>query len=386
MGTLSRELIVGAVHAIILASSRPQEAKVLALTRCGGAKWLRSFTSTREILRCHVAKRPIEVERAQKAQPEYTVMFFRMQLYTHGLCHIHRALASGRRVEGWKIDKEQQPEDDETFAESGQRVVVRDQGPLKGSNDWSDDVLSMGEVDGLTAVFVKPLGEPLVFVCPENVINGDEKPLNPDSVEHLARGTPVALGRTSNWTVTPFINAAGELVLTTLIVRGESVSNDSLADMVAISGHMASDLGLSATKKGSTDDDVFFNTFAGPGGLVDCLERRKLSLFCPAIIILDGHASRLTENLARYLANHSIYAIIMPSHTSMIHQACDNGKMKLLETTFSRIYIWNARISGVINTRTSPNQVCIPSCSRIGAESRCHDQLLEARWLEQWAD
>ena len=91
LGTLSREIIVAEAHAIILSSARPLEARAIALTRCGGARWLRDFSSSREVLRCHLYKRPIEIERAQKAQPEYTVMFLRMQFYAHGLCQIHRA-------------------------------------------------------------------------------------------------------------------------------------------------------------------------------------------------------------------------------------------------------------------------------------------------------
>jgi hypothetical protein len=49
-------------------------------------------------------KKPMEIQRAMKAQPEITTDYFRLLLHTHALCHIHRVIASGESINGWTIN------------------------------------------------------------------------------------------------------------------------------------------------------------------------------------------------------------------------------------------------------------------------------------------
>jgi hypothetical protein len=108
--------------------------------------------------------RPLELERAIKNQPEFTLDFWRLLMHTYALMHIHRVLASGMRVEGWCFNKH--------------NYVTREDG---SGNGLGIDVLSLRKVDELTVYWVIPLDQPLIFPNPRLIFNVDEKPLIPDS-------------------------------------------------------------------------------------------------------------------------------------------------------------------------------------------------------------
>ena len=154
-----------------------------------------------------------------------------------------------------------------------------------------------------------------------------EKPLKPDSVERRAIGTPVANGRIGNWTVTPFFNAHNNCCFVpSSCAEKESQSLSSLTWSFLMDEWRWQQ--LSATVKGSTDDVTFFNTLAMEGGLIDEMKKSGLCKANPGIIILYGHSSRLSGKLAPFLASHSVYCTIMPSHTSTVSGKGWLGKMK----------------------------------------------------------
>ena len=101
------------------------------------------------------------LERAMKSQPEFALQYSRALLHYHALCHIQRKIATGTVVPGWVL-----PAHD---------LVTRENG--KGRKPGRD-VLCVK--NGL--IWVIPLNEELEFNDPKFVINGDEKPISPDSI------------------------------------------------------------------------------------------------------------------------------------------------------------------------------------------------------------
>jgi hypothetical protein len=107
-------------------------------------------------------------------------------------------------------------------------------------------------------------------------------------------------------------------------------------------------LGLTATVKGSQTDESFFSLLkhgvipallrAGCVGIVRSTFRSdrcaRLSPTNPAMLQLDGHSSRLTPAVAELLIAYNICAFIIPSHTSTIHQAADNGLQALTQRLY----------------------------------------------------
>eukprot|EP01104_Vermistella_antarctica_P019411 TRINITY_DN758_c0_g1_i9.p1 TRINITY_DN758_c0_g1~~TRINITY_DN758_c0_g1_i9.p1 ORF type:complete len:496 (-),score=81.03 TRINITY_DN758_c0_g1_i9:144-1631(-) len=299
------------------------------LKRMGGKDWLAALKKRpgTNFLKAHVVKRPMEVERAMKAQPEFTLKHTRAFLYTMGLAQIHRYLGTGETLPGWVI---------------GESGVVERTGDNSRTNDWGPDVLGVKQTPDGKILWNLVVDRALAYVPAHLHGNGDEKPCDPNSVMLRVIGHALSPGRQGFWTLTPFINASGDTIVCTIIMRGQSVSTE-IAEIMRKSaaergGTMS--VGISASEKGATSDDLLYNTFSAEGGVVDQLKKRGLSRSNPAYIELDGHSSRITRKLHTYLCANHIYTNIMPSHTSTTHQACDNGTMSFLQNEFS------ARVSG----------------------------------------
>jgi hypothetical protein len=72
-------------------------------------------------------------------------------------------------------------------------------------------------------LWINALNTQLSFVEPNRIFAGDEKPHMPDSAQMKNLTTnpqsgAVAYGRSLAWTVLPVVSAAGELVLTQIII------------------------------------------------------------------------------------------------------------------------------------------------------------------------
>jgi hypothetical protein len=171
----------------IARTPQPGESKEVVasrVARCGGDDWLTGFKN-RNNIKIKSKRRPVELERAVKNQPEETVQWLRLLLYGEAVLQIHRAMAGGMRVEGW------------CWTDDGLKVT-RENG--EGSEPKNDLIEKRTTEDGVDYFWHKVLDKPLE---PPRVIFGlDEKPLLPDSpLKEMLDNVGVAYGRTSAWSV-----------------------------------------------------------------------------------------------------------------------------------------------------------------------------------------
>jgi hypothetical protein len=123
-------------------------------------------------------------------------------------------------------------------------------------------------------------------------------------------------------------NAEGRLGNILLILRGSSVTK-SVFDLCYRSSVKTS---LTATKKGQQTRATFIEELklkcADLGGTFEE----------PAVLLLDGHTSRLQRDVVHESARNNLYIIVEPSHTSMIHQSLDNGTNGYIQMEYERHY------------------------------------------------
>jgi hypothetical protein len=91
-------------------------------------------------------KRPLELERAVKNQPEIALDWFRILLHLHAVCQIQRALACGTEVPGWVL----------------RNGVAWREGMNGDHEPGAESLLHVNE--DTKEIFVVPLKEKLVFV------------------------------------------------------------------------------------------------------------------------------------------------------------------------------------------------------------------------------
>lgn len=91
-----------AYYVVLLCVDNDEEV-VQPMLRVGGKDWLRKMKSRHANMHKVSTKRPMEVQRAMKNQPECTVPLYRMDFYAYGLAQIQRTIMSGYLVEGWGV-------------------------------------------------------------------------------------------------------------------------------------------------------------------------------------------------------------------------------------------------------------------------------------------
>ena len=283
--------------------------------RVGGYKWCLGFRKRHGFTK-HRVSRPIEIERAFKMQPEFSLVHLRNVLHVYALMHIHRTIASGTIVGGWVLPPE-----------SG--WVVRDRGPHVGTNNpiLEEPIVTVRKIDDEEVFWIIPLDCRLIYPEASEIINFDEKPLVPDSVNlNVSYGTAIAYGRSQSWTVVLYMTAEGLIVGWTLIMRGASVDAQVASRTLSFSG------AITATPKGYQTDITLLND------LQRMIDSRAITPTRdrPYFILADGHGSRLTSNLLRAFARNSIYCVIEPSHTSTFTQALDQEAMHCLQRTYEK--------------------------------------------------
>ena len=124
----------------------------------------------------------------------------RMIMLACALVQITAAIHSGRAVDNWVCDS------DDCVARRNDSSV---HGALAGTRDWGTDLI---EINQLGFPHVKVLNEALRYPGADFVVNVDEKPLNPDSLESRGMGTGTVHARTPFWTWVPTITASGRLI------------------------------------------------------------------------------------------------------------------------------------------------------------------------------
>ena len=281
--------------------------------RVGGYKWCIGFRKRHGFTK-HRVSRPIEIERAFKMQPEFSLLHLRNVLHVYGFMHIHRTIASGTIVQGWVLPPE-----------SG--WVVRDRGPHVGKNNLilEEPIVTVRKLDNEEVFSIIPLECRLIYPEPYEIISFDEKPLVPDSVNlNVSYSAAIAYGRSQSWTVILYMTAEGIIVGWTLIMRGASVDAQVASRTLSFSG------GITATPKGYQTDITLLNDLQR---MIDC---RAISPTRNRPYFILADVSRLTSNLLRAFARNSIYCVIEPSHTSTFTQALDQEAMHCLQRTYEK--------------------------------------------------
>jgi hypothetical protein len=295
-----------------------EEEALLRFIRVGGEKWTRAFLKRHSELTVSQTKRPIEMARAAKTQPEIVLQHYRNVAFTVALCQIQRKIASGVRVEGWILP-------------ATEGLVTRAEG--KG-RDPGSDVLEVREIENEEGeskriIFVKPLNEPLENLDPRLLAALDEKPVIPDcptdekisacGIRHM-----IGCNRSSTWTINPVLLASGNLLATQLIIRGASICTDTVQRVskeIVIHRH---DNGVSSDRSWLEFGEVW-------------MPQMKTSLSNPGMLFVDGHSSHLTRSFSKLAAQHNIYVICEPSNLSIMLQTGDNGANAFIGMEYARL-------------------------------------------------
>jgi hypothetical protein len=118
-----------------------------------------------------------------------------------------------------------------------------------------------------------------------------------------------------------------------VILRGDSIESD------IIDAIHKTNIEVTATKKGSQTTETFVNNLKVILPLIGSSPNN------PAIIEMDGHISRINEQVIEMCRKYHTYFVLQPSHTSITHQPLDNGINALLQQTYNACYSSNMAIN-----------------------------------------
>ena len=280
------------------------------LASVSSSEWVRSFLRRNKYaVRRTSRKRALEQHKAAKHQPELVLAHFRNLFQAEALAQIQRHIArTGQSIPGF----------------------VRFAGIIQQDRHSPDEVLeSLLEArDGV--LYVKALDAPLEHVSAKRRYALDETPVNPDSPMLKAyttgNGVPLSCGRAAIWTLLPVLCGDGSVSATLLLQRCQSLPVD------AVKFTSANDLCVAATENAQQSDDSWLS-FAKIW-----LPRTNSSFADPGFVYIDGHSSHVTRAFIQAAAEHSIYVIVEPSHTSIILQVADVGINRFLKTKYEQEY------------------------------------------------
>lgn len=283
-------------------------------TNVGHSWWVQSFKK-RFGLESTRSKRPLEIERAFKSQPEFTLIHLRRYIHTCALVQIQVAIKRDHEVvAGWVVN----PGD----------LVTREDGSGREAVIGSEIVEARVLPNGDTVLWNLPLNKLLKWPEPRTVANFDEKPIVPDTVKLTNIGSAISYGRSGTWTVTLYLNADGRIFHWSIIVRGQKVDESLKAYVLSAGGH------IMAAQNGYQTDETLMEDFTF------MIDSKKLHFTPekPGILLFDGHCTRLTRSFALLLAKNSIFGQIEPSHTSTLNQVCDQTANHLLDCLYQDQY------------------------------------------------
>jgi DDE superfamily endonuclease len=133
--------------------------------------------------------------------------------------------------------------------------------------------------------------------------------------------------RSPYWTVMCWVQANGDATPPLVILDGQGSRWDTLVRSEAL---------VTATERGFMEDATFLAELRRVCPLLGNGEQ-------PAIMLLDGHGSRLQREAVRILAAHHVYCVIEPATSSTENQALDNGAMQAFNRAYRSLYTTTAR-------------------------------------------
>jgi DDE superfamily endonuclease len=323
---------VEAVAAIRLPGEEDDTAAIARVKRCAGKDHLFSFRK-RHGLAMKRQSRPMEKERVMAQQPELRVSYYRLIYRAHALAHAHRRFLE---LTSPTTTTERRADLSRKLRNYSMRDGVLDYNAAGGGGG----VLTVKD----DRFWVPDLEEELKFTPPSLVVNGDEKPWDTNQCRQTSlstrsvRANVQSGARSPYWTVMCWIRANGEAMPPLLILNGKSVQVSA-----ALSNALRrSNASMTATERGFMEDAVFVEELRRACTLLGNGEQ-------PAIMLLDGHGSRLQRGVARVLAKHHVYCVLEPANSSTENQALDNGAMAAFNNQYRSLYtMWinlNQRVS-----------------------------------------
>jgi DDE superfamily endonuclease len=192
--------------------------------------------------------------------------------------------------------------------------------------------------------WVPDLEEELEFTPPSHIVNGDEKPWDPNQCRKTSLSTRTVRAnvqtgaRCSYWTVMCWVRANGDAMPPLVILDGQSLPADAaLRDTL-----VRSEASVTATERGFMEDATFLSELRRVCPLIGNGEQ-------PAIMLLDGHGSRLQREAVRILAAHHVYCVIEPANSSTENQALDNGAMQAFNRAYRSLYTTELNLKRSVN-------------------------------------
>lgn len=135
----------------------------------------------------------------------------------------------------------------------------------------------------------------------------------------------IGMARTSNWTVGVWLRANGQMMPSQLLLR--AIDSDTL-QLCHAAGWSVKDV-----PKATQTDESFVAELGIKLPLIGA------NVFEPALLLTDGHGSRVQADVANLAHAHSVYIVIIPSHTSMTGDPLDRGQMSLIHKKYSKRYM-----------------------------------------------
>lgn len=289
------------------------------LAHVNGEGWLRSFQRRhRAKLRKVTARRPLEHYKAGKLQPEMVLVHLRNVFQAEALAQIQRRMAAGIVVDGFVRYK---------------NIVQAEDSSDVGPPDSLLEVREVRDGDGVKkVVYVKALDEPLEHVDAKLRFALDETPITPDApmlktyTTTTGRAVPLSRGRASIWTLMPVLCGDGSVLSTLLLQRCLSVPVDT--------GKMTGGAGIlvGATENAQQTDEMWLQ-FAD-----QWLPLTGTAWDNPGLVFIDGHTAHVTRAFIDKCAQHGLYLVIEPSHTSLLLQVADVGVNRFVKTQYAKEY------------------------------------------------
>lgn len=179
-------------------------------------------------------------------------------------------------------------------------------------------------------IFVSALNMPLEHVPASSRFALDETSVMPDSPMlrglSVNKNVPLSRGRSSMWTLLPLLSGDGRVLACLLILRCLPLPVD------AAKFTFSNGLCVASTENAQQTEESWMN-FARIW-----LPTLNTSFDNPGFVYVDGHTSHVMKEFIEQAADHALYVVVQPSHTSIVFQVADVGVNRFLKQHYEREY------------------------------------------------